>query len=635
MPTFKELGLRTEIVQALDELGFENPTPIQEKAIPQVLDSKKDLIALAQTGTGKTAAFSLPVLQQLDESSRNIQSIVICPTRELCLQIATDMQKFAKFMDLKTVAVYGGTSIEGQIRDIKRGAQVIIGTPGRTVDLINRRVLKLQDVKFVVLDEADEMLTMGFKDDLDTILAQTPKEKQTLLFSATLPSGIKKITRDYMNDPIEVSVAGGNEGTKNVEHHYYLVDARNKYECLKRLADVNPQIYGIVFCRTRRETQEIADKLMQDGYNADSIHGDLSQQQRDGIMSRFRNRKIQLLVATDVAARGIDVDDITHVINYNLPDEEEVYIHRSGRTGRAGKHGISIAIIHSRERGKLKSVERKLKRTFEQRPVPTGQEICETQLYTIVERLSKLDINEKQIEPFLPAILEQLGHLTKEDLIKHLVSFEFNKFLDYYKNARDLNNLSSKNDRRDRDDRPRDRDRGRDSDRSRDRGRDRDRSSSRSSDRDFGDERPKRKTGSERFQDDNGKFTRFHINLGTKDNMNPANLMGLINESLSKRDVEIGKIELMNTFSFFELDTEYADKLSGSLKGSEYAGKKVDLTIAKSTGPNERRDRDGGGSGGERKDKFRDKFSRDRGSSSRHSGGGDAKRAGKRPRRPF
>jgi ATP-dependent RNA helicase DeaD len=627
MPTFKELGLKAEIVQALDALGFENPTPIQEKAIPQVLDSKRDLIALAQTGTGKTAAFSLPVLQQLDQSSKNIQSIVICPTRELCLQIATDMQKFAKFMDLKTVAVYGGTSIEGQIRDIKRGAQVIIGTPGRTVDLINRRVLKLQDVNFVVLDEADEMLTMGFKDDLDTILAQTPQEKQTLLFSATMPSGIKSITKSYMNDPIEVSVAGGNEGAKNVEHHYYLVDARNKYECLKRLADVNPQVYGIIFCRTRRETQEIADKLMQDGYNADSIHGDLSQQQRDGIMARFRNRKIQLLVATDVAARGIDVDDITHVINYNLPDEEEVYIHRSGRTGRAGKRGISIAIIHSRERGKLKSVERKLKRTFEQRPVPTGQEICETQLYTIVEGLGKLNVNEKQIEPYLPAILEQLGHLTKEDLIKHLVSFEFNKFLDYYKNAKDLNVLNARGDRNDR---GRDRDRG--SDRGSDRGRDR----GRSRDRDFGDERPKRRSSSDRFQDDNGKFTRFHINLGTKDNMNPANLMGLINEGLSKRDVEIGKIELMNTFGFFELDSQYADKLSGSLKGSDYGGKKIDLTIAKSTGARDSDSRGGGGGGGDRKDKFRDKFSRDKGAK-RHGSGGDDKRSsgGKRPRRPF
>ncbi|MDB4656095.1 DEAD/DEAH box helicase [Flavobacteriales bacterium] len=617
MPTFKELGLKPEIIQALDELGFENPTPIQEKAIPQVLDSKKDLIALAQTGTGKTAAFSLPVLQQLDENSRNIQSIVICPTRELCLQIATDMQKFAKFMNLKTVAVYGGTSIDGQIRDIKRGAQVIIGTPGRTVDLINRRVLKLQDVNFVVLDEADEMLTMGFKDDLDTILAETPKEKQTLLFSATLPSGIKNITKNYMNDPAEVSVAGGNEGAKNVEHHFYLVNARDKYECLKRLADVNPNVYGIVFCRTRRETQEIADKLMQDGYNADSLHGDLSQSQRDGIMARFRKRKIQLLVATDVAARGIDVDDITHVINYNLPDEEEVYIHRSGRTGRAGKRGISIAIIHSRERGKLKSVERKLKKSFEQRPVPSGQEICETQLYTIVERLGQLNVNEKQIEPYLPAIMEQLGHLTKEDLIKHLVSFEFNKFLDYYKNARDLNNLNSKGDRPER---------GRDRDR--DRGRDRERGRSR--DRDFDDDRPKRRSSSDRFLD-SGKFTRFHINLGTKDNMNPANLMGLINESLSKRDVEIGKIEMMNTFGFFELDSEYSDKLSGSLKGSEYGGKKVELTIAKSTGP---RDSDSRGGGSGRRDKFRDKFSRDKGGK-RHGSGGEKRSGGKRPRRPF
>lgn len=605
MPTFKELGLRAEIVQALDELGFETPTPIQEKAIPQVLDSKKDLIALAQTGTGKTAAFSLPVLQQLDENSRDIQSIVLCPTRELCLQIAKDMQHFAKFMNLKTVAVYGGANIETQIRDIKRGCQVIIGTPGRTVDLINRRVLKLQDVQFVVLDEADEMLTMGFKDDLDLILGETPLEKQTLLFSATMPNGIKDITKRYMNNPVEVSSGGRNESAKNIEHHFYLVNARDKYECLKRLADVNPQVYGIVFCRTRRETQEIADKLMQDGYNADSLHGDLSQAQRDMIMGRFRQRKIQILVATDVAARGIDVDDITHVINYNLPDEEEVYVHRSGRTARAGKRGVSIAIIHSRERGKLRAIEKKIGKSFEQRPVPTGQEICETQLYTIVERLGKMNINEKQIAPFLPAIMEQLGHLTKEDLIKHLVSFEFNKFLDYYKNARDLNDLSSKGDRRDRD---------------RDRGRDRDRD---------GDSRSRRRSSSDRFLD-NGNFTRFHINLGTKDNMNPANLMGLINESLSKRDVEIGKIELMNTFAFFELDSDYADKLTSSLKGRQYGSKKIDLTIAKSRGPKDSSSSYGGG----RKDKFRDKFSRDKGGK-RHGSGGNKSRAGKRPRRPF
>lgn len=620
MPTFKELGLRAEIVQALDELGFENPTPIQEKAIPQVLDSKKDLIALAQTGTGKTAAFSLPVLQQLDENSREIQSIVLCPTRELCLQIASDMQNFAKFMNLKTVAVYGGASIENQIRDIKRGCHVIIGTPGRTVDLINRRVLRLQDVRFVVLDEADEMLTMGFKDDLDLILGETPETKQTLLFSATMPTGIKDITKRYMKDPAEVSSGGRNEGSANIEHHYYLVNARDKYECLKRLADVNPNVYGIVFCRTRRETQEIADKLMADGYNADSLHGDLSQAQRDAIMGRFRKRKIQLLVATDVAARGIDVDDITHVINYNLPDEEEVYIHRSGRTGRAGKRGISIAIIHSRERSKLKSVERKLKKEFEQRPVPTGQEICETQLYTIVEGLGKLNVNEKQIEPYLPAIMEQLGHLTKEDLIKHLVSFEFNKFLEYYKNAPDLNDMSAKGNRRERDDRGRDNDR--------DFG-DRDRRDSRRSDS------PRGERG--RKYDDADKFTRFHINLGKKDNMNPANLMGFINEHLRKRDVEIGKIEIMNTFSFFEVDNTYADKLEKDAQGADHLGKKVALQRATSTGPGSGASAYSGRSSGGNKDKFKDRFSKGRDAGSRHGGrsaGGSAK-PGKRPRRPF
>ncbi|MFM1876055.1 MAG: hypothetical protein RL266_1792 [Bacteroidota bacterium] len=617
MPTFKELGLRPEIVQALDELGFETPTPIQEKAIPQVLDSKKDLIALAQTGTGKTAAFSLPVLQQLNENSREIQSIVLCPTRELCLQITNDMQNFAKFMNLKTVAVYGGASIENQIRDIKRGCHVIIGTPGRTVDLINRRVLRLQDVQFVVLDEADEMLTMGFKDDLDLILGQTPDTKQTLLFSATMPMGIKDITKRYMKDPAEVSSGGRNEGSANIEHHYYMVDARNKYECLKRLADVNPHVYGIIFCRTRRETQEIADKLMQDGYNADSLHGDLSQAQRDAIMARFRQRKIQLLVATDVAARGIDVDDITHVINYNLPDEEEVYIHRSGRTGRAGKRGISIAIIHSRERSKLRSVEHKLKKQFELRPVPTGQEICETQLYTIVERLGQLNVNEKQIQPYLPAIMEQLGHLTKEDLIKHLVSFEFNRFLEYYKNAPDLNSSSARGDRREREDRGRDRD-------------------------DRGDRRDPERGERGRKYDDAARFTRFHINLGKKDNMNPANLMGFINEHLRKRDVEIGKIEIMNTFSFFEVDNAYADKLEKDAQGSDHLGKKVALQRATSTGPGSSAQAYSGRTAGVKKDKFKERFSKDRFSKGRDGGsrfsersGGGAPKAGKRPRRPF
>lgn len=616
MPTFRDLGLRAEVVQALDDLGFENPTPIQEKAIPQVLGSETDLIALAQTGTGKTAAFSLPVLQQLDEQSNDIQCIVLCPTRELCLQIANDMQSFAKYMPLSTVAVYGGTSIETQIRAIKRGVQVVIGTPGRTVDLINRRVLKLNTVKFVVLDEADEMLTMGFKDDLETILAETPKEKQTLLFSATMPNGIKDITKRYMNNPVEVATGGRNEGNKNIEHHYYLVNARDKYECLKRLADMNPNVYGIVFCRTRRETQEIADKLMQDGYNADSLHGDISQAQRDAIMARFRARKIQLLVATDVAARGLDVDDLTHVINYNLPDEEEVYVHRSGRTGRAGRSGISIAIIHSREKGKLKSIERLVKKDFVLQQVPTGQEICEKQLYAIVGRLGKLEINEKQIAPFLPTIMDQLGHMTKEDVIKHLVSFEFNRFLEYYKNARDLN-VPDKGDRRERGER------GERGDRP-DRGDRRDRGSR-------GD-RDDRGSRGRRGRDEN--FTRFHINIGRRDQVNPATLMGFINESLSKRDVEIGKIEILDTFSFFELDSDYASKMMAVSKNVEQNGKTVILSEAKSTGPKDEFK-------GARKEKFKDRFSgggrkRNDSGGKRHGGGSSGKsKPGRRPRRPF
>ena len=601
MPTFKELGLRAEIVQALDELGFESPTPIQEKAIPTVLDSKRDLIALAQTGTGKTAAFSLPVLEQLNEKSNDIQCIVLCPTRELCLQITNDIHTFAKFMDLKTVAVYGGSSIETQIRAIKKGCQIVIGTPGRTVDLINRRVLKLQNINYVVLDEADEMLTMGFQDDLETILAETPREKQTLLFSATMPTGIKGITKRYMNDPAEVAVGGRNEGNKDVEHHFYQVNARDKYECLKRLADVNPEVYGIVFCRTRRETQEIANKLVQDGYNADSLHGDLSQAQRDAVMGRFRKRHLQILVATDVAARGLDVDELTHVINYNLPDEDEVYVHRSGRTGRAGNKGISIAIVHGREKGKLRGIEKKLKKQFIQQQVPTGKEICEKQLYAIVNRLGEMDVNDKQIAPFLPQIMQQIGHLEKEDLIKRLVSFEFNKFLEYYKNARDLN-VADKGGR-DRDGRGGRRERGdrRDRDGGRDRG------------------------PHGRKYDDADKFTRIHINLGKKDDVNPAVLMGFVNEQLRKRDVEIGKIEVLNTFSFIEVDTEYATKLVSEANGSEHRGKTVSLQEATSTGP-------GGGGRKKTKDRVKDRFKIGR------SGGGNKRhgaKPGRRKRRPF
>jgi len=541
MPTFKELGLRPELVQALDGLGFVNPTPIQELSIPQVIGGTGDLIALAQTGTGKTAAFSLPVLHSLDTDSLDVQCIVLCPTRELCLQISKDMAAFAAHMTLKTVAVYGGASMDTQIRALKKGAQVVIGTPGRTVDLINRGVLKLGDVQFLVLDEADEMLNMGFKEDLDTILAETPQEKRTLLFSATMPREIKAISKKYMHDPVEVKAESASTGAATVEHVYYMVSARDKYEVLKRVADLNPDVYGIVFCRTRRETQEIANKLMGDGYNADALHGDLSQAQRDAIMDRFRTRHLQLLVATDVAARGIDVNDLTHVINYSLPDEAESYIHRSGRTGRAGKTGVSIAIIHSREVSKLKTIERKLGKNFEQRPVPSGKEVCEVQLFHIVDKIAKEEVDEKQIAKFLPAVLEQLDGMDRETLIKKLVMYEFSTFIEYYKNAPDLN-VEDRRGKRER--------------------------------REGSDETFTRLGGA---RDADVNFKKFKINVGRRDNVNPSTLIGFLNDQLNRRDVAVGRIEVMNTISFFEIDSAYADTLRETLTNAHRGGRQVEL----------------------------------------------------------
>ena len=549
MPTFKELGLRHELVQALDKLGFTTPTPIQEKSIPQVLGGKEDLIALAQTGTGKTAAFSLPVLHQLDTDSKKVQCIVLCPTRELCLQIAKDMESFSVFMPLRTVAVYGGASMDTQIRGLRNGAQIVIGTPGRTVDLINRGALKLQDVDFLVLDEADEMLTMGFKDDLDLILNQTPKEKQTLLFSATMPPEIRSISQKYMNNPVEVKIKSDSTGAANIEHVYYMVNAKDKYEVLKRVADLNPDVYGIVFCRTRIETQQIANKLMADGYNADALHGDLSQAQRDTIMGRFRTRHLQMLVATDVAARGLDVTDLTHVVNYSLPDEAEVYIHRSGRTGRAGKKGISIAIVHSREVNKLKLIERKLGKSFTQQLVPTGQEICEKQLFAIVDRISNVEVDEKQIAKFMPSVYTQLADLSREDIIQKLVTHEFSTFLNYYKKAPDLNKgqSDSKRERVDRSDMdPRSRERA-------------ERGSMRGS---------------------GAPLTKFRINVGRRDNINPATLIGFINDHLNRRDAEIGKIEVLNTFSFFEIESTSADDLKAAMRSSDRGGRAIMLEEA-------------------------------------------------------
>ncbi len=444
MSTFKELGLNSTIIKALTDLGYENPTEIQLKAIPQVLSSSNDLKAFAQTGTGKTAAFSLPIIEQIDIESNDTQAIILSPTRELAIQIAKNINEFSVHLKgLKTAAVYGGANIEEQIRKLKKGVQIIVGTPGRTVDLINRKQLKLSNIKWLVLDEADEMLNMGFKDELDKILAATPKEKQTMLFSATFPKEVESIAKNYMHNPVEITAGKKNIGADQVSHQYYVVSERNRYAALKRIADVNPDIYSIIFCRTRRETQEIADKLIKDGYNADALHGDLSQAQRDSVMQKFRKKHLQILVATDVAARGLDVTDLTHVINHKLPDQIEYYTHRSGRTGRAGKEGISIAIVTGREKGKLRPIERLIGKTFDKTPVPTGKEICQNQLFKLIDKVHDIKINDAEINEFLPSIYEKLEGLDREELIKRFVSLEFNTFLSYYENAPDLNDSST------------------------------------------------------------------------------------------------------------------------------------------------------------------------------------------------
>tara|TARA_R110001583_G_scaffold4351_2_gene25178 strand:+ start:13333 stop:15150 length:1818 start_codon:yes stop_codon:yes gene_type:complete len=564
MTTFKDLGLNENIIKALTDLGYENPTEIQEKAIPQVIASKEDLKAFAQTGTGKTAAFSLPILEQIDVQSKDTQAIILSPTRELALQIAKNVEEFAKHIKgFNVTAVYGGASIDDQIRKLRKGMHIVVGTPGRTVDLINRKQLKLNNVQWLVLDEADEMLNMGFKDELDKILAVTPKEKQTLLFSATFPREVESIAKNYMYKPVEITSGEKNKGSDQVSHQYYVVSERNRYNALKRIADVNPDIYSIIFCRTRRETQEVADKLIKDGYNADALHGDLSQAQRDSVMGKFRKKVLQILVATDVAARGLDVTDLTHVINHKLPDQIESYTHRSGRTGRAGKEGISIAIVTSREKGKLRPIERMIGKQFVSTPVPTGKEICQNQLLKLIDKVHDIKVNDTEINDFLPSIYEKLEGLDREELIKRFVSLEFNTFLTYYQNAPDLN----------------DSDQMRGSDRGSD-------------------------TRGKRRDDEN--MSRFFINIGRKDNLNPARLIGLINDQKIAKNIEIGQIEILDTFSFFELDKNYQDETISSFKenSADFEGRNVNVEITekKRTGRSGgRRDggrRDGGNSGG-------------------------------------
>ena len=585
MSTFLELGLKEPINKALTDLGYVKPTVIQEKAIPQIISSTDDLKAFAQTGTGKTAAFSLPLLELIDSSNSNVQAIILSPTRELAVQIGNNIKDFSKYLkNVKVTTVYGGSSMEEQIRSLKRGSQIVVGTPGRTVDLINRRALKLGNVQWLVLDEADEMLNMGFKDELDSVLDATPDTKQTLLFSATFPREVEAIARNYMTKPVEITSGEKNTGSENVSHEFYAVTERTRYPALKRIADLNPNIYAIIFCRTRRETQEVADNLIKDGYSADSLHGDLSQAQRDSVMGKFRKKTIQILVATDVAARGLDVNELTHVINHKLPDQIENYTHRSGRTGRAGNKGISIVLANGKEKGKIRAIERIIKKKFVEGKVPSGKEICQNQLMNLIDKVQNIEVNEPQIGEFLPSIYEKLEGFDREELIKKFVSLEFNTMLAYYENAKDLNNLSSKE--------------------------------------------------NSRARSTNENMTRFFINIGRKDSLNPAKLIGLINDQNIGDKIEIGAIDILDTFSFFEIDKNYESQTLDAFASNQpdFDGRSVNVEITK-------KERSGGGRrGGKRPFGKKDGgFGRRRnseGSSRRRNDSGGRGRSDKRSDRP-
>ncbi|MBQ4406849.1 MAG: DEAD/DEAH box helicase [Bacteroidales bacterium] len=575
---FQEIGLKQPLIDAVTEMGFEQLTPIQEKTIPFITSSKSDLIALAQTGTGKTAAFGLPVLNQIDIDNTDTQVLVLCPTRELCLQITGDLTNFSKYLKgLSIVPVYGGASISAQIKQLKKSCQIVVATPGRAIDLMERKALKIDAIQWLVLDEADEMLSMGFKDDLDTLLADTPEDKTVLLFSATMPADIERMAQSYMKNPEEIAVAAKNIAAENVEHQYFMVRAKDRYEALKRVADVNPDIYAIVFCRTRMECKEVADKLMADGYNADALHGDLSQAQRDNVMQRFRSRHLQILVATDVAARGLDVNDLSHVINYNLPDDPEVYVHRSGRTGRAGKSGVSISLLHLKEKGKLRTIEKICKKKFERKPVPNGREICEIQLLNFIDKVKNVEIDEAQIEAFSAQIAEKFADMSRDQIIKKFVSMEFNRFLDYYRNAKDINvDFDDKESGKDRK-KDRKRDRG---DRFDDRDDRRDRSERRGGKRD----RDRREYGKD--------YSRLFISLGSKDHVSPGTMMGFVNRVVDNREVSIGKIDIQKNFSFFEVDTEHLQEVLDAMRDAQFDGQSVTVEQASSNGEHTRSDRD-------------------------------------------
>jgi len=595
MKTFEELGVSPEIRKAIEEMGYENPMPVQEEVIPYLLGENNDVVALAQTGTGKTAAFGLPLIQKINVKNRIPQSLVLCPTRELCLQIAGDLNDYSKYIDgLKVLPVYGGSSIDSQIRSLKRGVHIIVATPGRLLDLMERKTVSLATVTNVVMDEADEMLNMGFTDSINAILADVPQERNTLLFSATMSPEIARISKNYLHNAKEITIGRKNESTSNVKHVVYTVHAKDKYAALKRIVDYYPQIYGIIFCRTRKETQEIADKLMQEGYNADSLHGELSQAQRDTVMQKFRIRNIQILVATDVAARGLDVDDLTHVINYGLPDDTESYTHRSGRTGRAGKTGTSIAIINLREKGKMREIERIIGKKFIAGEMPTGKQICEKQLLKVIDDLEKVKVNEEDINDFMPEIYRKLEWLSKEDLIKRMVSHEFNRFVDYYRNRKEIEVPTDS--------------------RSECAGKSREGKSSR--------------------QAEPG-YTRLFINLGKMDNFFPHELITLLNNNTRGR-VELGRIDLMKNFSFFEVEEKQAQNVVKALNRTNWNGRKVTVEVAGEEASTEHKGRgkrnEGNDQGGRGRSSAPSADRKERGKGSKDSKQADS-RKGKKPSR--
>ena len=547
---FSELGLRQELLDAINELGFVSAMPIQEQAIPYIKGDTRDLVGLAQTGTGKTAAFGLPILDQIDTERKETQALIIAPTRELCVQISNDLKNYSKYLKgLRIVPVYGGENIITQLRQLDITPQIVVATPGRLIDLMNRKKVKVGAIRFLVLDEADEMLNMGFQEDIETIISSTPEERRTFLFSATMPKSVERIANQYMKEHEQITIGSRNSGNENVEHVYYMVSAKDRYEALKRIVDMTPDIYAIVFCRTRQETQDVADHLVKDGYDANSLHGDLSQAQRDAVMKKFREHSLQILVATDVAARGLDVNDLTHVINYNLPDDIESYTHRSGRTGRAGKKGISVAIIHSKEKYRIRQIEKVIQREFKRESVPSGLDICKKQLFNLISRMEMVEVRSEQLDPLLPEIEKKLEWMDKGEIIRRFVSLEFNRFLDYYKNARDLNFEE----------------RGKERERTKD------------------DKRTagERREGRERR---GVKMAHLKINMGKKEGMNPKHLLGMLNDMTRDKSIQIGNIDVSLRYTFFDVEESAAQKVINAFQDTD-----VEVAFAKGRGEDKKK----------------------------------------------